>query len=408
MIRFKILFQELCARKQGWDHTLSGDLLHKWDTLISELQCSPTMFLPRCFLNGDEERTYTLNGFCDASKQAYAAVVYLVVKTPAGQTTRFVVAKTQVSPLKSQTIPRLELLSVLLLARLMRSVTDSLEPELTLNQPRCYTDSKVALYWILGSNRVWKQFVQHRVSEIRALLPSCCWQHCPGIENPADLPSRGIAPIDLATSELWSCGPGWLGGTSSDLRVVTNAGPSLDNLINCSDFNSIRRHCRVTAHVLRFADHLKRKSQTVSEAQDFTRAKALWIKAAQTQLAGDSGFEKLKRQFNLFQDRGVWRCGGRLANTDIPFQEKHTVLLPRNHHLAALIVREAHERVFHNGVKDTLTEVRSRFWILKGRALIRKMMHQCINCKKSEGKPNIYIYICGRTSTSTCMPGYHC
>ena len=112
----------------------------------------------------------------------------------------------------------------------------------------------------------------------------------------------------------------------------------------------------------------------------------MWIKAAQTQLAGDSGFEKLKRQFNLFQDRGVWRCGGRLANADIPFQEKHPVLLPRNHHLASLIVREAHERVFHNGVKDTLTEVRSRFWILKGRALIRKMVHQCINCKKSEGK----------------------
>ena len=112
----------------------------------------------------------------------------------------------------------------------------------------------------------------------------------------------------------------------------------------------------------------------------------MWIKAAQTQLAGDSGFEKLKRQFNLFQDRGVWRCGGRLANADIPFQEKHPVLLPRNHHLTSLIVREAHERVFHNGVKDTLTEVRSRFWILKGRPLIRKMAHQCINCKKSEGK----------------------
>ena len=60
--------------------------------------------------------------------------------------------------------------------------------------------------------------------------------------------------------------------------LVTNAGPSLDNLINCSDFSSIRQLYRVTVHVLRFVDHLKRKSQTdtsnnatVSEAQDFKR-----------------------------------------------------------------------------------------------------------------------------------------
>ena len=50
-------------------------------------------------------------------------------------------------------------------------------------------------------------------------------------------------------------------------------------------------------------------------------------------------------------------------------------------------MRKAHERVFHNGVKDTLTEVRSRFWILKGRALVKKVVHQCVICRKFEGRP---------------------
>ena len=423
VIRFKILFQELCSRKQEWDQTLDGDLLQKWNKLISELQCSPTMSLPRCFWSncGDtSENSCTLYGFCDASKHAYAAVIYLVIESPSGRYIRFVVSKTRVSPLKSQTIPRLELLSALLLARLMKSVTGSLEPELTLTQPKCYTDSEVALYWIKGLNRVWKQFVQHRVAEIRTLLPSECWQHCPGAENPADLPSRGLAPSDLAASDLWINGPAWLGTATTDdpsqevpmptecaaeLTVknqpaalnllVTNEGPSLSKIISCHDFSSIRRLIRVTAHVLRFVHNLKKKLEgnvsdddvATTASQDLAGAEVLWIKAAQTELASDNNFEKLKKQFNLFEDRGVWRCGGRLAYADVPFQEKYPVLLPKNHHLATLVVRAAHERVFHNGVKDTLTEVRSRFWILKGRALVKKIVHQCVVCRKSEGNP---------------------
>ena len=31
-----------------------------------------------------------------------------------------------------------------------------------------------------------------------------------GGTNPADLPSRGLAPLDLSVSELWCNGPSWL------------------------------------------------------------------------------------------------------------------------------------------------------------------------------------------------------
>ncbi len=72
--------------------------------------------------------------------------------------------------LETPTIPRLELLSAHLLARLMNSISASLESELTLTQPSCYTDSEVALYWTVGVNRVWKPFVQCHVSKIGKLL----------------------------------------------------------------------------------------------------------------------------------------------------------------------------------------------------------------------------------------------
>ena len=36
------------------------------------------------------------------------------------------------------------------------------------------------------------------------------WKHCPGIDNPADLPSRGAKLSMLIDDPLWLNGPKWL------------------------------------------------------------------------------------------------------------------------------------------------------------------------------------------------------
>ena len=115
-------------------------------------------------------------------------------------------------------MPRLELLSALLLSRLMVSITRSLESILTLSEPTCYTDSKVALYWILGTSKEWKQLAQNRVTEIRKCISSNHWKHCAGKDNPADLPSRGLSLPDLSLSQLWSEGPEWLNDDISEIH----------------------------------------------------------------------------------------------------------------------------------------------------------------------------------------------
>ena len=160
--------------------------------------------------------SYSLHGFCDASIGAYAAVVYLLMKTDTNHYVKFITSKTRVSPIHGQTIPRLELLSALLLAKLITSVTHSLESQLPLNQSRCFTDSKVALFWIQGFGKEWKPFVQNRVNETRKLLPIDCWSHCSGRDNPADIPSRGLAPLELSVNMLWRNGPSWL----TDMETV--------------------------------------------------------------------------------------------------------------------------------------------------------------------------------------------
>lgn len=146
--------------------------------------------------------SYSLIGFCDASKKAYAAVVYLRVKTQKGFHVKFLTSKTRVSPLQPHTIPRLELLLALLLTRLLVSVKKGLESRLSLSEMACYTDSRVLLHWIQGADKEWKQFVQNHTTEIRTLLPEATWMHCAGEDNPVDLPSRGMSLTQLATSDL--------------------------------------------------------------------------------------------------------------------------------------------------------------------------------------------------------------
>ena len=89
---------------------------------------------------------------------------------------------------------------------------------------------------------------------------------------------------------------------------------------------------------------------------------------AQTSLHPNKKFEGWKQEFALFSDRdGFLRCGGRLSHADLPYSAKHPILLDANHGFTMLVISDCHERVMHGGVKETLTELRSKFWLVKGR-----------------------------------------
>ena len=211
IVKLKMFFQELCASKVEWDEPLSGQLLIKWNSLLSGFKGVVTS-IPRCYVWSvtEEASRCSFHGFCDASLGAYAAVVYVKIETPCGITTSFVASKTRVAPVSKQTIPRLQLLSALLLANLITTVTDALKDDMPTDSVTYYTDSKVSLCWIKGVTKEWKPFVQNRVNTIRRLVPHDQWRFCPGEDNPADLPSRGVSPSDLVGSVMWRYGPQWL------------------------------------------------------------------------------------------------------------------------------------------------------------------------------------------------------
>ena len=233
----------------------------------------------------DDFKSARLAGFCDASTKAYAAVVYLKLEFESQTVVRFLAAKTRVCPLKSISIPRLELLSALLLSKLILSIQAALQLELPLSEPVCYTDSRVVLYWIQGCNQEWKQFVENRVVSIRAAVHARNWRHCPGKDNPADIPSRGMNASELSASHMWVNGPEWL-WTPDDPPIEMNASmkipkecqfemkaksavnnslvtlhiqtPNIGCLIECERFSSLSRLFGVTALVFKFIRVLDR------------------------------------------------------------------------------------------------------------------------------------------------------
>lgn len=113
----------------------------------------------------------------------YAAVVYLrILRSLSKVSIILLTAKTKVAPIKTISVPRLELNAIVLLTRLLEFVQNSLN----LKHIATYgwSDSSVALAWLHGHPSRWNSYVANRVSEIQTRLPSIKWNHVPSKENP--------------------------------------------------------------------------------------------------------------------------------------------------------------------------------------------------------------------------------
>ncbi|XP_018338850.1 PREDICTED: uncharacterized protein LOC108746527 [Trachymyrmex septentrionalis] len=198
-IRAKILLQELWLRKGDWDDPLPEDLARQWQEYCRDLPALSRISIPRWTGQRIEHATRDLHGFADASNRAYAAVVYQRVLHPTDPPeVTLLVSKTKVAPIKTLSIPRLELCAASLLAKLMSNVVSTgRASDASLH---CWTDSTVVLSWLNEHASRWKTFVANRVSDIQTRLPTATWRHVPSKHNPADIASRGISPSELATT----------------------------------------------------------------------------------------------------------------------------------------------------------------------------------------------------------------
>ena len=113
---------------------------------------------------------------------------------------------------------------------------------------------------------------------------------------------------------------------------------------------------------------MNQKPKIHETVADIEEAELLWIKDVQREMKNKQKFKMRSHQLGLFEDdKEVIRCQGRLGNGELTDSAKYPILLDTCHHLITLVVWRCHERVMHGEVTETLTELRSNFWIVRGR-----------------------------------------
>ncbi|GFW75342.1 integrase catalytic domain-containing protein [Trichonephila clavipes] len=142
--------KELWTLGVEWDSELPPKLRHKWQQWSSEAEDLTEIKIPRFYLgNIDQEISKCeIHCFSDASKSAYGTILYLRFVTRNNEIeTSFICSKSRVAPLKSLTLPRLELTAALLSARLAKQVSSCLKFDANIYY---WTDSLILYYWIRG------------------------------------------------------------------------------------------------------------------------------------------------------------------------------------------------------------------------------------------------------------------
>ncbi|GBM70954.1 hypothetical protein AVEN_40454-1, partial [Araneus ventricosus] len=410
--------QDLWKNQLSWDAGIPHEILKTWKTFQSELSFLKDIKLPRYLKNVYSESVIVqLHGFCDASSKAYAAVKYIHVLTDTGEIfLTFVAAKTRVAPLKQLTIPRLELCSALLLAQLYQSVISSIS--VLIHSTFLWSDSQIALCWISSPPSKGNQFVTHRVNQIHSLIPNGNWNYIPGKINPADCASRGLMPEKLSQHDLWWSGPQWLHDKHLP-NFIANETPSDDNdgtYLNDSlsfasqvkpiaefitKFSSCSKLTRILAYCFRFVHNLRSPSKKCSgplTAAELVVAENLIIKLLQEQ---EFSVEiRMLREnkplpcnsellaLNIFLDKsGIIRVGGRLSkHSTLNINQKHPMLLPKDHHLTRSIIKEYHVRYLHAGPQLLLSLLRQKFWFSHGLSIVRQECYKCLTCRRAKSQ----------------------
>ena len=76
-------------------------------------------------------------------------------------------------------------------------------------------------------------------------------------------------------------------------------------------------------------------------------------------------------------------CGGRLKNVPVEVSvAKKPTILPKHHHVVELIVKHCHGMSGHSRQEYVLSSVRQKFYLIKGRTTVRKLLKNSFKCKR--------------------------
>ncbi|XP_047995493.1 uncharacterized protein LOC125233498 [Leguminivora glycinivorella] len=320
---------------------------------------------------------------------------------------------------KSNTVPRLELEAALLLSKLVARVYRTLKVKLNINNVYLFADSQICLAWLNTQLTRLQAYVANRVKIIKELTGEFVWLYVNTKDNPSDLISRGVSPQDLAACKMWFFGPEFLHDSEYTFKCILNIpndlpevkpAPMLASHVTSAEksvpdniferlrkYSSIHKMTRVLAYVLRFCNNIKTEKPRLHtdflSSNELHQALMLIIKYEQSNQFKDEIHSLHKGQsvkgklisLNPFIDKtGLLRVGGRLHHSNIPYLQKHPIILPKNSIITKLIITSEHLKLLHKGPTLVLTNLSQRYWIINGLNEVKKITQKCITCFKQK------------------------
>ncbi|XP_026830502.1 uncharacterized protein LOC113563287 [Ooceraea biroi] len=144
LIKGKLFMQKLWSEALDWDQPLSQEHIIAWDSYYSSLSQFNDFRVPRNVNPQNIKDRLIIFGFSDASEKAYGACIYVVSTDNQGNIHSYLLcSKSRVAPLKTLTLPRLELKAALLLSKLYNIVKIAFKDK--IEQVRLWSDSTIVL-----------------------------------------------------------------------------------------------------------------------------------------------------------------------------------------------------------------------------------------------------------------------
>ncbi|XP_057376227.1 uncharacterized protein LOC130697337 [Daphnia carinata] len=365
----KSLLQDIWTNEEriGWDDVVPETLSQRFYGWYDHLENLESLSVPRCFrfIRGRWTQQH-LYVFTDASSKGFGAVAYFrTVFEDHSVNVSFVMSKTHVTPVKGLTIPRLELQAAVEGLNLALTICRELEIDLRGIDPK---DVDELVYF-------------HRGPAFLNLDPSE-WYIWEEITEPEERDVNVIRVLAVKTED--------------ENHVIDRC---------VARFSSLVKIQRVLAWSRRFTKNARAKLRdekpmvgelTVEEmvtsltkcivrAQELAFAEEVYALRKNLELPLRS---KL-RNFKPFLDEdGQMRIGGRILLAPIDYAAKHPILLPASQLLTKRIIWDYHVRNIHVKTERLLTDLRSHYWILSGRKVVKSVLNNCWPCKRTSAKPS--------------------
>ncbi|XP_067933081.1 uncharacterized protein [Watersipora subatra] len=419
ILKGKQLLQICTSDKQPWDEPISPELKVKWDAWLQELQGLVMVRIPRCVKPHTTIQRTEIHHFSDASLSGYGACSYLrYIDTDSKVHCALIFGKARVSPMKSVTVPRMELQAAVIATR--QSILLRKELKMPIDRECFWTDSRIVLGYLSNDTKRFHMYVANRVQEIKETTTSEQWAYVCSKDNPADTASRGASISELKGSS-WLDGPEFLKKPSLDTYLKSN---SVDRTLQENDpevrsikvfstsvaptiaerfdrFSSYRsllhsvailKQIARTARSKQTSNIWKTKTLTTKEIHE---AEVFVIKTLQAETYSEEvkalecseevNKSSVIAKLNPYMDKdGLLRVGGRIRRaSELSQDEKFPIIIAKRTHIARLIIRNLHDKIHHLGQRSTLAAIREAgFWITNGTSMVKTEIGKCVTCAR--------------------------